>query len=231
MPAEYRVDQPFDHLKVRMASDHVLHIQLNRPAHQNALCPRMWTELAQCFRAVQTNPDVRSVLLSGEGAGFCSGLDLSQTSFHAAPKGLIPSRKAYRLRALILEIQAAINQVQNCHKPVVAAIHGYCIGSGIDLAAACDVRYCTDSAVFGTKDAALGVVADIGTLQRLQAVVQGDSWFREICLTGRTFSADEATHQGFVSSVYSTRQMMLDAALHTANSIASQSPITVLGTK
>ncbi|KAJ1983184.1 putative enoyl CoA hydratase [Dimargaris verticillata] len=231
MPAEYRVDQPFDRIKARMTSDHVLHIQLNRPAHQNALCPRMWTELAQCFRAVQTNPDVRSVLLSGEGVGFCSGLDLTQTSFHAAPKGLIPSRKAYRLRTLIREIQAAVNQIQSCHKPVVAAIHGYCIGGGIDLAAACDVRYCTDSAVFGIKDAALGVVADIGTLQRLQKVVQGDSWVREICLTGRTFSADEAIRQGFVSSVYSSQQTMLEFALCTANSIAAQSPITVLGTK
>ncbi|KAJ1969534.1 hypothetical protein H4R35_006113 [Dimargaris xerosporica] len=221
----------FQCIRATYAAEYVLHVQLNRPKQLNALNKSLWTELTQCFRTIQYDSSVRAVVLSGQGRAFCAGLDLKGSASDLRITTSDVSRKAYRLRALILEIQAAMSSVQQCDKPVIAAVHGPCIGGGIDLITACDIRYCSEEAIFSVKEVDIGMAADIGTLQRLQKVVGSDSWVREVCLTARNFSSSEAAQYGLVSCVCADPQALLEQALGLATTIAAKSPIATMGTK
>ncbi|KAJ1985546.1 putative enoyl CoA hydratase, partial [Dimargaris cristalligena] len=207
MPSS-NIYQSFECLRVTFPSDSVLHVTLNRPRQRNALNPRMWEEIGQCFQAIRSDSDVRAVVLSGEGSAFCAGLDLKESpDFN--PSGDDASRRAYRLRALILNYQAAFSAIQDCDRPVIAAIHGPCIGGGVDIITACDIRHCSADAIFSVKEVDIGMAADVGTLQRLQKTVGSDSWVREVCFTARAFGSQEALQQGLVSKVLANAQVLL----------------------
>ncbi|KAJ1961755.1 hypothetical protein IWQ62_003759, partial [Dispira parvispora] len=193
--------QGFETLNITMVTEYVMHVKLNRPQKLNALNPRLWSEIRQCFKAIERDTSLRAVIISGEGRGFCAGIDVKEGPSELMTAAEDMSRKAYRLRSHILDLQSAFTAIQVCDKPVIAAVHGVCIGAGVDLITACDIRYCTSDSIFSVKEVDIGMAADVGTLQRLQKVVGSDSWVREVCLTAREFGSAEATQQGLVSGV------------------------------
>jgi len=211
-----------------------------------------WLEMSACFDAVAEDEECRCVVVAAEGRVFTAGLDLGDTALVQAISGGAAnadddddfddeddensdrpdvSRKAFAIRKIVLKFQDSFTSIERCPKPVVAAIHGACIGGGIDLISACDVRFCSRDAFFQVKEVDVGLAADVGTLQRLPRIVGGDSLVRELCYTARKMGADEAYRCGLVSRVTEDRETALAAALETAQLIAEKSPVAVQGTK
>ena len=164
------------------------------------------------------------------------GIDVEQASKADNPISANfpdPSRKATVLRRHILELQDVVTSIARCEKPVIALLHGYTYGLGIDLSSACDMRFCTNDTKFCVKEVDIGLAADVGTLSRLPKVVGGvTSWVKDVCLSARPFSADEALKNNFVSRVVSgSKAELLKEGLETAKYLASKSPVAVQGTK
>jgi enoyl-CoA hydratase len=134
------------------------------------------------------------------------------------------------LRRLILDLQDTITSVERCRKPVIAAIHGACIGGGIDLITACDMRYCSAEARFSVKEIDVGMTADVGTLQRLPRLV-GEGMARELAYTGRMFDAADAKDMGLVNRVFETPDALQAGVMEIANTIAAKSPLAIRGCK
>ena len=184
------------------------------------------------FRALQEDPAVRAVVLRGEGEHFSTGLDLQSMAGEVAPLLAEPSlaTERYALYALIRRMQSAIDAVAACEKPVIAAVAGHCLGGGVDLITACDVRLCSDDAVFSVREVRLAMVADVGTLARLPSIV-GQGIAREWALTGDDVSAARAARAGLVNERFATREALFDAARSMAARIARNPPRTVQGIK
>jgi enoyl-CoA hydratase len=208
----------------------VAHVQINRPEKINAMNAAFWTEIIDIFQWVEDTDAVRAVVLSGAGKHFSSGIDLMMLASVANAFGKDVGRNARLLRRKILELQASFNAVDNCRKPVLAAIHGYCIGGAIDLITACDMRYAAEDAQFSIKEIDIGMAADVGTLQRLPRII-GDGMLRELAYTGRQFGAEEARSIGLVNRVYADQESLLAGVMDIARQIAAKSPIAVTGTK
>ena len=211
-------------------SGNVAHVQINRPEKINAMNAVFWTEIIDIFQWIEDTDAVRAVVLSGAGKHFSSGIDLMMLASVANEFGKDVGRNARLLRRKILELQASFNAVDNCRKPVLAAIQGYCIGGAIDLISACDMRYAAEGAQFSIKEIDIGMAADVGTLQRLPRII-GDGMLRELAYTGRTFGAEEALRIGLVNRTWSDAAGLLDGVLGIAREIAAKSPIAVAGTK
>ncbi|MEB0106086.1 crotonase/enoyl-CoA hydratase family protein [Pseudomonas sp. GNP013] len=211
-------------------SGNVAHVQINRPEKINAMNAAFWREIVEIFQWVEDTDAVRAVVLSGAGKHFSSGIDLMLLAQVANDLGKDVGRNARLLRRKILELQASFNAVDNCRKPVLAAIQGYCIGGAIDLISACDMRYAAEDAQFSIKEVDIGMAADVGTLQRLPRIV-GDGMLRELAYTGRQFGAEEARSIGLVNRVYPDHASLLAGVLEIAREIAAKSPIAVTGTK
>ncbi|CAM9305430.1 unnamed protein product, partial [Discosporangium mesarthrocarpum] len=222
----------------------VLHVQLNRPNKRNAMNALFWAEFRTCFERVAEDTGVRSVVISGVGDHLSAGLDLTDMSeMNAIIKGTNDvARRAVRFRKLALSMQESFTAVERCPQPVVAAVHGSCVGAGVDMICACDIRLCSSDAVFSIAEVKVGLAADVGTLQRMPKIVGNTSLCRELAFTGRTFGADEAERMGLVSRVCqggngadpggkSDRDMVVGVALDLAAEIALQSPVAVFGTK
>ncbi len=208
----------------------VAHVQINRPEKINAMNAAFWTEIIDIFQWVEDTDAVRAVVLSGAGKHFSSGIDLMMLASVANDLGKDVGRNARLLRRKILELQASFNAVDNCRKPVLAAIQGYCIGGAIDLISACDMRYAAEDAQFSIKEIDIGMAADVGTLQRLPRII-GDGMLRELAYTGRQFGAEEARSIGLVNHVYADQESLLAGVFEIAHEIAAKSPIAVTGTK
>lgn len=162
---------------------------------------------------------------------FTAGIDLStlmEMGSHSAPD---VSRKALFYRRVILDMQSCVSSINTCAKPVIAAVHNGCIGGGMDIIGACDIRYCSEDAYFQVKEVLVGLAADIGSLQFLPRVVGNQSLLREIILTGRKFDSKEARELGLVNQVLPNQEDTMKSALETAKTIASLSPIAVQGSK
>ena len=211
-------------------SGNVAHVQINRPEKINAMNAAFWTEIIDIFQWIEDTDAVRAVVLSGAGKHFSSGIDLMLLASVANELGKDVGRNARLLRRKILELQASFNAVDNCRKPVLAAIQGYCIGGAIDLISACDMRYAADDAQFSIKEIDIGMAADVGTLQRLPRII-GDGMLRELAYTGRQFGAEEARSIGLVNRVYADQESLLAGVMQIAEEIAAKSPIAVTGTK
>ena len=215
--------------KVELA-DKVAHVLLNRPEKINSMNADFWREITAIFRWADTHDGVRAVVISGAGKHFSSGMDLMLLAGIGSQMGSDPGRNALNLRRKILEFQESFTAIERCAKPVLAAIHGYCLGGAIDLIAACDMRYATVDAQFAIKEVDIGMAADVGTLQRMPHLI-GDGMLRELALTGRTFDGEEARSMGLVNRTYTDHESLLAGVLELAREIAGKSPVAVRGTK
>ncbi|MBM3110449.1 crotonase/enoyl-CoA hydratase family protein [Pseudomonas sp. P66] len=219
----------FQAFKVELRNS-IAHVQINRPEKYNAMNAAFWSEIVEVFKWIDETDAVRAVVISGAGKHFSSGIDLMMLASVANELGKDVGRNARLLRRTILRMQASFNAVDNCRKPVLAAIQGYCIGGAIDLVSACDMRYCSQDAQFSIKEIDMGMAADVGTLQRLPRII-GDGIMRELAYTGRTVEADEAMRIGLVNRVYDDHATLLEGVFAIAAEIAGKSPIAVAGTK
>jgi enoyl-CoA hydratase/carnithine racemase len=211
-------------------TDGVVNVVLNRPNKSNAMDRQMWNEIRHAFNKFDELPEARVLVLSGAGKHFNAGIDLAMLSEIIRTSDGCQARNRESLRAAILSLQRVVSSLESCRKPVMAAIHGACIGAGIDLTCAADMRYCSEDANFIVKEIELGFVADVGTLQRLPKLI-GDSMARELAFTGRPFSGIEAKEIGFVNRCYSSRDDMMVGVMEIARSVAAKSPLAIRGTK
>lgn len=222
----------FENLNVSSPRENVLHVELNRPDKRNAMTAEMWQEIISCFNSASNDPCVRAIVLSGRGKIFTAGLDLMAAAGHLTPNpDLDTARNAFKFLEFIKFAQESITVVEKCRKPVIAAIHNACIGGGVDLTTACDIRLCTRDAYFCVKEVDVGLAADIGTLQRLPKVIGNDSLARELCYTARNLESLEAEKVGLVSHVYENQEDLIKNAIEMAAHIATKSPVAVQGTK
>lgn len=211
--------------------DKVAHVVINRPDKANSLNEKAWKELKAIFEAIDKNPEARVAILSGEGNLFCAGIDLQMLmSVKSVEEIECGGRRSEKILDFIKELQSSINAIEKCSKPVLAAIHGGCIGGGVDVVAACDMRYSTDDAYFTIKEIDMGMVADLGTLQRLPKFVK-PAVVAEMAFTGRKVGAIEAKEIGLVNNYYADKVVMMEEVEELATLIASKSPLSIRGTK
>jgi enoyl-CoA hydratase len=192
----------------------------------------MFTELGQTFTALSADPALRAVILRGDAKVFSYGLDLA-AAFAAwgptfAGTGLAAART--ELWTMIRQIQASITTLASCPVPVIAAVHGWCIGGGVDVITACDLRICSADAKFSVRETKVAMVADLGSLQRLPLVI-GDAATRELALTGKDIDATRALALGLVSQVVVDRGAVDVAARALAAEIIANPPLVVRGVK
>lgn len=223
---------PFSSLLVTQPAEFVKHVELNRPEKRNAMNRAFWSEMVDCFNHLAEDSDCRVVVVSGAGKIFTSGIDLmDMASDVLQPQGDDEARTSWNLRKIIAKYQETFTVIERCSKPVVVAVHGACVGGGIDLITACDIRLCTQDAWFQVKEVDIGLAADVGTLQRLPKVIGSRSLVNDLALTARKMYADEAKSSGLVSRVFADKEAMMAAALDLAGEIAGRSPVAVQGTK
>jgi enoyl-CoA hydratase len=218
--------------------NHVAIVWLDRPDKLNAMAPAFWEGFPAAIERLGSDDDVRVVVVAGRGRAFSVGIDLAAFG-PAFASGSIPGADGVagsdvaQRRALYRQVkrmQHTFNALAECPKPTIAAIHGYCLGAGVDLITACDIRLCADDAVFSVRETRLAMVADVGTLQRLPRIVDPGT-VAELVYTGRDFTAQEACDMGLVRRVLPDADAVLDAALTMAEEIAANSPLAVQGAK
>jgi len=213
------------------AADGIADIRLNRPERANALNESMWQELRTAFRWADATDAVRVVVLSGAGRHFCAGIDLSMLAGLAETVAHTdPARGREALRHLILDLQDCLSSIERCRKPVLAAIHGACVGGAVDMIACCDMRYAVVEAQFSVREIDIGMTADVGSLQRLPRIVP-DGIVRELAYTGRTVDGTEAQAIGLVNRAFDSPEALMAGVREIASVIAGKSPLAIRGTK
>jgi Delta3,5-Delta2,4-dienoyl-CoA isomerase len=211
---------------------HTATLWLDNPERRNAMGPAFWEELPLRMRELGEDPEVRAVVIAAQGPHFTVGLDLKAFGAVAGggdPEGSEASRRLGILRT-VKRLQGSISAVADCPKPVIAAVHGYCLGGGIDLITACDIRLAAADAVFSVRETRMAMVADVGTLQRLPGIV-GAGHVAELAFTGKDVSAARAREIGLVNDVLPDTAGVLAAARAMADEIAANAPLAVQGAK
>jgi len=215
--------------------DKVAQITMIRPQRANSMIPSFWTELPEIIDGLSDSGAARVAVLSAQGKNFCSGMDLevfgNDETIGGEPK--TPghrSRRNERFRSTALKLQDSFTALERARMPIIMAVQGACLGGGIDMISAADMRYATTDAWFSIQEINIGMTADVGTLQRLPKLVP-EGIVRELAYTGRRWSADEAKAAGFVNDVFPDQETMLDATMAIASEVASKSPMAVWGTK
>lgn len=212
-------------------ADGVARLRLDRPEAANALHEPMWFGLRDAVRELDADPAVRVVVISGNGRHFCSGIDVSMLGgLRETASDDSVGHGADALRRTILDLQDCLTAIERCRKPVVAAIQGVCLGAGLDLAVACDLRYATADASFVLKEVDMGLAADVGVLQRLPRIV-GEGVAREMAYTCRPVAGTEAKELRLVNGVYADADALEAGVAELAASLAAKSPLALRGTK
>jgi enoyl-CoA hydratase len=210
---------------------HVATLWLDRPDQRNAMGPAFWADLPVAMAELDDDPEVRAVILAARGPHFTAGLDLATMAGDVmGDRGSSPAARAARFLPIVTRLQRSITSVERCSKPVVAAVHGACIGGGVDLITACDIRLCSADATFSVRETRIAMVADVGTLQRLPRIV-GRGHAAELAFTGRDIDAARAKEIGLVNDVAADVDALYAAAQAMAAEIAANSPLAVQGTK
>ena len=210
---------------------HVGRIYLNRPEKRNAMNLAVWEALDRAIAAAGEDPEVRVVLLTGEGKSFCAGIDLGPENELVSAIGDKPgATQKLNFFQKIKEVQDIHNRLERLSTPSIAAIHSHCFGAGLELVLCCDIRICTADAVFGLPEATLAFITDVGGLQRLPKVV-GRGHAREIAFRGHRFDAERARAIQLVNDVYADRDELETKAMEMAEEIASNPPLAVQGAK
>lgn len=229
-PRSLSTNPVFETLQVNL-QDHVATVSLNRPDKANAMNLTMWHELRQAFEWVDTQDQARVAVLHGQGRQFCAGIDLTMLAgLREQIQSDCEGRSREKLRRLILDLQDTLSSLERCRKPVLAAVHGACVGGGIDLISCADMRYCSADARFSIKEIDLGMTADVGTLQRLPKLIS-PAMVRELAYTGRSFDAQEAHRLQLVNHVFDDHTGLLAGVQTLAAAIAEKSPLAVRGIK
>lgn len=209
----------------------IAHLQLICPDSYNTFNRAFWREWPQALDEVRRADDIRVLVVSSTGKHFSAGMDLE---IFANPDPRLfsgePARRGEFMRRLVLELQDYFTKLEQLRMPVLAAIQGGCIGGALDLVCACDSRYCTEDAFFTIKETAVGMTADLGTLQRLPSIIN-PGLARELAYTARKLEAQEALSSGLVNQLFSDAESMLEGVMDVASQIASNSPVAVTGSK
>lgn len=206
-------------------------VYLNKPEKRNAMEFSFWRDLTPLVQELNADNRVRAIVIAGRGKSFSTGLDLDEffTDFKDVLQGNFADDRE-KLYQLILTMQEGMNQLQNSPKPSIAAIHKHCIGGGLDLIAACDIRYATKDANISLREAKVAIVADMGSLNRLPSIIgQGNT--RELALTGKDISGEEALSMGLVTKLFDTQEELLESAKKIAKEIADNPAIVIRGVK
>jgi enoyl-CoA hydratase len=225
-------------LRLEAGEEGVATLWLDRPEARNAMGVDLWRDLPRAMAVLSGDNEVRAVVVAAEGPHFSVGLDLKAMgstltgggSDGSSGGGPSMAARARSGRTEVLRLQDAITAVARCPKPVLAAVHGYCIGGGVDLIAACDIRLASADAVFSVREAKMAIVADLGSLQRLPAII-GAGHLAELAYTGKDISAERAKEIGLVNDLAADAEGVHKAAHALALEIAANSPIAVQGTK
>jgi enoyl-CoA hydratase len=207
----------------------VAHVWLCNPAKRNAMGPAFWAELPEVMAELSTDHELGAVALCAEGPAFTVGLDVKAMMDTITPSdSQIETRQ--RLLAEIRRLQASISSVAACPVPVVTELHGYCLGGGVDLASACDVRVASKDLVLSVREIKLAMVADVGTLQRLPRLI-GHGHVAELAYTGEDIGAERCQRIGLVNDVYDSREEAIARAHKLAAKMAENSPLVLRGVK
>ncbi len=209
----------------------VAQVVINRPDKMNAFNAKAWEELQEIFEEIDNSPEVRVSVLSGAGKHFSAGIDLEMLmGMQQQIKDDCEGRMRENMRRFILKLQGHINAIEKCRKPVIASVHGACIGGALDIVAACDMRYCTNDSFFCLKEIDLGIVADLGVLQRLPYLI-GEGLTREMAFTARKVSGEEASHIGLSNRAFASEEELQSAVMEIAQQIANKPPLVTRGVK
>ncbi len=209
----------------------IAHLQLIRPQFYNSMNRAFWREWPEALDEIRKAEDIRVLVISSTGKHFSAGLDLE--IFSSPDPRLFsgePARRGEFMRRLVMELQDYFTQLEQLRMPVLSAIQGGCIGGALDLVCACDSRYCTEDAFFTLKETAVGMTADLGTLQRLPTIIN-PGLAREMAYTSRKVHAVEAQSSGLVNQVFADSECMLEGVMEIASQIAANSPLAVMGSK
>jgi len=212
--------------------DHIGWVFMNRPKKLNAVGSDFFREVHDVMGDMDDDDDIRVIILAGRGRCFTAGTDLFGL-FSEVPgiteRGVM-GRKRYNLVKFFLEGQESISIFDKVRKPVIAAIHSYCIGAGVDIITACDIRLASEDALFSVREARLGICADVGTLQRLPRIV-GEGYAKELTYTTKDIDAQKAKDIGLLNEVYKDVDSLFAGAEAMAKEIAEQSPLAIMSAK
>lgn len=231
-PSDYAKHEFFN---LTFPSEYVAQVEIDRPKKLNSFTEAMFHSLGAIFNQLSKDSDVRVIVLTAAGErAFTAGLDVqaaSESGPLAASNDADPARKAVRLRRHILELQGAVSEIEQCEKPVIGVLYGIAYGAAIDMTTCCDIRLAAKDTRFSVKEVDIGLAADVGTLTRLPKAQVPLSWVKDVCLTAREFTAEEALRVGFISGVFDSKAATLARAHELAKLIATKSPIAVQATK
>jgi enoyl-CoA hydratase len=211
-------------------ADGVAHLRLSRPDAFNTFVRALWRELPDAVADIDRSARARVIVISSTGRHFTAGIDLGVFQGLGAPHGAEPGRVRAELMRTVETMQATFTCLDEARMPVIAAIQGGCIGAGVDMVSACDMRYCTRDAFFSIHEINIGMTADVGTFPRLPHLIP-QGMVREMAYTGRRLPADRAREIGLVNEVYDDQETMMVAVKETAAEIAARSPLAVWGSK
>ena len=216
-------------------ADHVAHVKLNRPEAMNALNRPFWNELPAIIADINDNARARVIVISSTGKHFTAGMELSvftdpQAGVTARPPEEDRATSMESFRRHVHHLQDTFSCLDEARMPVLVAVHGGCVGAGVDMISACDTRYCTADAFFVIQEINIGMTADVGTFPRLCKLIP-EGWVREMAYTGRRVPAAKAKEIGLVNEVFDTHEALLDHVMATAREIAAKPPVAIAGSK
>lgn len=207
----------------------VAHMRMNRPQQFNSMTAPFWADLPKALRQLEQDGGTRVAVISAEGPHFCAGMDLAvfddEFTWSTAS-----SMDRERFRQLLAHLQKTFTALANARFPVIAAIQGGCVGGGVDLATACCLRYLTDDAFFCIQEINLGVMADVGTMNRMPHLIP-EAVMRELAYTGDRLPAARAVALGFANGALPTVEAMMDHVMAVARRIAEKAPLAVSASK
>lgn len=207
----------------------VAHLKFNRPKEFNSMTWDFWHELPRVIRQLDEDGETRVLVISSTGKHFSAGMDLSVFQ-NDDLLSTDSARHRERFRKLVLQLQEAFSCLEACRMPVIAAIQGGCIGGAVDMVCACDMRYAVNNVFFSIEEVNIGIMADLGTLQRLPTLIP-PGVVRELAYTGERLPAERAKSLGLVNEIFASEEDMLAHVLSVAEKIAGKSPLVISATK